>query len=412
MISQVIKGPKIYYAWLGILSLFILLGVEGYSEQLRTGLIATSLTDQVSWGAYIANFTYIVGLAAAAVMLVIPAYIYKIKAMKEVVIIGEMFALSAIVMCLLFVTVDIGRPDRMWHLMPLIGRMNWPISMLTWDVIVLNGYLLLNLHIPGYMLYKKYKDEPLTPLYYKPFVYISVFWAVSIHTVTAFLYCGLGGKPFWNSAIVAPRFLVSAFAVGPSFIFLSLQLIEKFSTFKVPKEAYKILNRIVAVTLNLNLLFLICEVFKEFYTGAHTLSAEYLFFGLEGHYTLTPFIWTAILFNVVATVIYSSRKFNKKTLLLNIGAGLAIVGIWIEKGMGMIVTGFIPTPIGDIIEYSPSRVEIQVCLGIWATGFFLFTLLLKAVIPIETGTIGAKKHDLMLDPWNSKKAPPPPSWEK
>ena len=205
MIGEMVTGTRTYYAWIGFLALVVALGAEGYSEQLRTGLIVTNLGDQVSWGAYIANFTYIVGLAAAAVMIIIPAYLYKIEKMKEIVIVGEMFALASIVMCLLFVTVDLGRPDRIWHLFPAVGRMNWPISMLTWDVIVLNGYLLLNLHIPGYVLYKKYRNEPPTAKYYLPFVFISVFWAVSIHTVTAFLYAGLGGKPFWNSAIIAPR---------------------------------------------------------------------------------------------------------------------------------------------------------------------------------------------------------------
>lgn len=394
MIKEVFVGPVVYYLWLGFLGLLILIGVEGYVHQLQVGLIATNMSDQVSWGAYIANFTYIVGFAAAAVMLVIPAYIYKIKAVKEILIIGELFAISAIVMCLLFVTVDLGRPDRFWHLIPPFGRMNWPMSMLSWDVIVLNGYLLLNLHIPGYLLYKKYLGETPTSRYYMPFVIISIFWAVSIHTVTAFLYLGLGGKPFWNSAILAPRFLASAFAVGPAFIVLALQVIEKFSSFKVEKEAYKVLKRIIAVALVINLFFLAAELFKEFYThSVHSTSAYYLFFGHHGYHLLVPFIWTAISLNVFATLIYTINKFNRSTLLINIASVCAIVGVWIEKGMGLIIPGFIPTPLGDMVEYSPSITEIQVCLGIWAIGFLVFTLLLKAAVPIETGKLKVQKEE-------------------
>src|SRR3990167_8442368 len=186
LIKQVIIGPSLYYAWLGFLSIFIVIGIAGYVQQFQHGLIVTNMTDQVSWGAYIANFTYIVGLAAAAVMLVIPAYIYKLKSIKEIVLIGELLAVASIIMAMLFVMVDMGRPDRLWHLIPGLGLMNWPMSMLAWDVLVLNGYLLLNLHIPGYELYKEYKGEPPSEAYHKPFIFISIFWAISIHTVTAF----------------------------------------------------------------------------------------------------------------------------------------------------------------------------------------------------------------------------------
>ncbi|HSA58553.1 MAG TPA: NrfD/PsrC family molybdoenzyme membrane anchor subunit [bacterium] len=394
MIRQVLIGPRIYYIWLGFLGVLMLIGSAGYYYQLRNGLIVTNMSDQISWGAYIANFTYIVGLAAAAVMLVIPAYVYKIKAMKEITLIGELFAISAIVMCLMFVTVDMGRPDRFWHLIPKLGRMNWPISMLSWDVIVLNGYLLINLHIPGYLLYKKYRGQPPTDAYYMPFVIISVFWAVSIHTVTAFLYAGLGGKPFWNSAVVAPRFLASAFAVGPSFILLTLQIIEKYSSFKVEHEVYRVLKRIIAVSLLINLFLLASEVFKEFYTdSAHSASAKYLFTGIDGYVLLVPFIWTAIVLNVVATVIYASPQWSRGMRNVNIASVCAIVGIWIEKGMGLIVPGFVPSPLGTIVEYSPSLVELAVCLGIWATGFFVFTLLLKAALPIEIGTVRHREEN-------------------
>lgn len=388
MIAQVVKGPKLYYAWLGFLALVITVGGVAYVKQLEAGLIVTNMTDPVSWGAYIANFTYIVGLAAAAVMLVIPAYIYKIKAMKEIVLIGDLFAVSAIVMCILFVVVDMGRPERFWHMLPVMGRLNWPRSLLAWDVIVLNGYLLLNLHIPGYLLYKKFQGQPPTERYYHPFVIISIFWAISIHTVTAFLYSGLGGRPYWNTAIVAPRFIASAFAVGPSFLILILQVIKRYSDFRVKDEAFLVLKRIVAVASIINLFLLGSEVFKEFYTNsAHSASATYLFMGLHGYHRLTPYIWTAVVFNCIATLIFASKKWNHSTVAINIACVLGIVGIWIEKGMGLIIPGFVPSPLGQIVEYSPSAVETAICAAIWAIGALIFTVFVKAAIPIETGKL-------------------------
>src|SRR5512135_1105226 len=220
-------GDWRYYTWMGVLTVFCLLGLNAYARQFASGLVVTGMSDEVSWGVYIANFTFLVGVAAAAVMMVIPVYIYQNEELHELVIFGELLAVAAILMCLAFVTVDLGRPDRFWHLIPGIGQLNFPASMLSWDVIVLNGYLLLNLHICGYLLYCRYRGRTPAKWFYIPFVFIAIVWAISIHTVTAFLYVGLGGRPFWNSAIVGPRFLASAFAAGPALIILALQVIRR-----------------------------------------------------------------------------------------------------------------------------------------------------------------------------------------
>ena len=217
-------GGPLFYAWMTVLTALALVGANAWAQQMSQGLILTSMTDHVSWGLYIANFTFAVGLAAGGVMMVIPAYLYDDNEMHDVVIIGELLAISAIVVALAFVVVDMGRPDRFWHLIPIVGRMNWPISMLTWDVVVLNGYLFINLHITGYMVYSRFIGKPLNPRWYIPFVLLSIGWAISIHTVTAFLYNGLGSRPFWNDAIIAPRFLASAFVTGPAFLIVSLGL--------------------------------------------------------------------------------------------------------------------------------------------------------------------------------------------
>ncbi len=152
-------GDWRYYAWMGVLTVFCMLGLNAYAKQFANGLIVTGMSDQVSWGVYIANFTFLVGVAAAAVMMVIPVYIYDNEELHDLVIFGELLAVAAIIMCLAFVTVDLGRPDRFWHLIPGLGQLNFPASMLSWDVIVLNGYLLLNVHICGYLLYCRYHGE-------------------------------------------------------------------------------------------------------------------------------------------------------------------------------------------------------------------------------------------------------------
>ncbi len=389
-------GDWRYYAWMGLLTVFCLLGLNAYAKQFVHGLLVTGMTDEVSWGVYIANFTFLVGVAAAAVMMVIPVYIYRNQALHDLVIFGELLAVAAIIMCLAFVTVDLGRPDRFWHLIPGIGQFNFPASMLSWDVIVLNGYLLLNIHICGYLLYCRYQGRKPAKWFYIPFVFIAIVWAVSIHTVTAFLYVGLGGRPFWNSAIVGPRFLASAFTAGPALIILALQIIRRVTDYRITDQALLTLRGIVQVAMLINVFLLLNEVFKEFYTGnLHVASSRYLYLGLHGYHALVPWIWTAIVFNLVAMVLLV-LPVSRSLRWLNLTCVLCIVGIWIEKGMGLVIPGFIPTPLGEMIEYSPSLNETLISFGIWAFGLLCYTVFLRMAVPILQGRL-SKANEGMSD---------------
>jgi Ni/Fe-hydrogenase subunit HybB-like protein len=382
------EGPVLFYAWMTLLTAVALVGVNAWAQQVAGGMVLTHLTDHVSWGLYIANFTFVVGVAAGGVMMVIPAYLYRDEKMHDVVIFGELLAVMAIVMAMLFVFVDLGRPDHFWHLIPGIGQLNWPLSMLSWDVLVLNGYLLINLHICGYLLYMRFLGREPNPRWYVPFVFLSILWAISIHTVTAFLYSGLGGRPLWNSALLAPRFLASAFVSGPAFIIVTLTVLERVVGLKLERRPIDILVQILKVTLVVNLFMLASELFTEFYTGgAHTASARYLFFGLHGHNGLVPWIWTAITLNVVACGMVFHPKTSERRSLLVTACLLTFVGIWIEKGMGLIVPGFIPSALHEIVEYAPSVVEWKVTAGIWAIGLLIYTVAIKIAVPTLTGDL-------------------------
>lgn len=380
-------GEPLFYVWMTFLTCLALIGLNAYCKQLVHGLMMTGMNDHVSWGLYIANFTYLVGMAAAAVMLVIPAYVYKRKDIHEITIFGELFAIASIVMCLLFVTVDLGRPDRFWHLIPGIGRFNFPISMLSWDVVVLNVYLFINLHITGYLLYMRYLGREPNKWLYLPFVFLSIAWAISIHTVTAFLLAGFAARPFWNTAVMGPRFIASAFAAGPAIIIITIQLIRKVFNYRTSVEAIYLLRRIVQVAMIINMFLLLNEVFKEFYTDSlHNASAQYLFFGLHGHDALVPWIWSALAMNTVALILLMS-PLTLRMMPLNIACVLLIVGVWIEKGMGLIIPGFIPNPLGEIVEYFPTWNEILICVGIWAVGAIIYTILLRCTTPILKGKL-------------------------
>ena len=386
------NGRKSYHIWMGILTFLMLVGMYCYSLQLEYGLNVTGMNDRVSWGLYISNFTFLVGVAAAAVMLVLPAYVLKDIDFKQAVLIGEGLAVAALFMCLAFVIADMGGPARLWHMIPIIGVFNFPNSMLTWDVLALNGYLFINLSIPFYILIMRYQGKTPNPKIYIPGVFISVFWAVAIHLVTAFLYQGLQARPFWNNALLGPRFLASAFAAGPSLIIIALAVIRKFTDFKIDDKTIKKIALVVTVAAQINLVMLISELFKEFYAPTHhSESAYYLFFGLHGKNALVPWIWTAIAMNVTATVILTFHKLRNNLNILYFACALLFLGIWVEKGFGLIVPGFVPGPWGKIAEYLPTQIEIGVTIGIWAMGAFIFSILARTGIAIELGKIKFKK---------------------
>jgi len=384
------RGGGWYWLWVSLLTGLSLLGLNAYARQLAHGLITTGMGDEVSWGIYIANFAFLVGMAAAAVMMVIPAYIFKDREMHKVVIFSELFAIAAMIMCLLFIMVDLGRPDRVWHLIPGIGFFNFPGSLLTWDVIVLNGYLLLNLWVCFYVLYKGFLDETPRPALYIPIVFIAIVWAPSIHTITAFLFQGLGGRPFWNSGLIAPRFLVSAFAAGPSFMVLVFKFLQTIGAINFEEKVIDRIRIIITVSLLINIFLAGSELFAEFYSeSTHTIHISHLF-GLHGTSLLAPWIWGALLLNVLAAIILLSPVRRNPYFLIP-ACIMIVAGIWTEKGLGFVVPGFIPSPLGDFVQYIPSTNELLICLGIWSFGLLLYSFLLKGAIPIinkvDRGTV-------------------------
>lgn len=379
--KSIFQGSRGYWIWVSCLLILALLGLNAYARQLANGLITSGMGDEVSWGLYIANFAFLVGMAAAAVMMVIPVYIFKDKEMHKVVIFSELFAVAAMIMCLLFIVVDLGRPDRFWHLFPVIGHFNWPGSLLTWDVIVLHGYLFLNMYVCFYVLYTTFQGLKPKPILYVPIVFLAIAWAPSIHTVTAFLFQGLGGRPFWNTGLIAPRFLASAFAAGPALMILVFTILKRLGAITFETIVIDRVRIIVTVSLLINIFLTGSELFAEFYSeSAHTVHISHLF-GLHGKSLLAPWIWASLAMNLIAAVILlSPARHNPSALIFS--CVMIVIGIWIEKGLGFVVPGFIPSTLGDFVQYLPSLNEIIICIGIWAFGLLLYTVMIKTAIPI------------------------------
>jgi Ni/Fe-hydrogenase subunit HybB-like protein len=391
-IRTVMRGNRPYWIWIAVLVALIVSGVLAFIQQARVGLTLTAMRDQVSWGFYIGNFTFLVGVAAAAVVLVIPAYVYNWKPIREIVIFGELLALSAITMCLLFVLVDIGRPDRLWHMIPPWGHINFPSSILAWDAIVLNLYFVVNFIVVTHIIYRAFLGRPYEKRLVIPLVLASIPMAIGIHTVTAFLYNGMVARPYWNSSILAPQFLASAFCSGPAILLVVLQLLRRFTRFEIQNEAIWKIAELMAYAMFLNLFLHGVEAFKEYYSNSeHLLYTRYWFQGLGDQRTLVPFAWSAVGLNLTAFLLFIMPAARQNPITLNLGCLATYAGCYIEKGMGLIIPGLTPDTLGEIYQYYPSITEVRVSAGVFALGFLVFTLMLKVAVPISLGELRAKR---------------------
>jgi len=387
---QVTTGGKVYKLWVAVLIAMIAVGLTGYAKQWRVGLIATNMRDQVTWAFYVGNFTFLVGVAAAAVLLVVPAYVYHWKPIKEVVVLGELLAISALTMCLTFILVDMGRPDRLTHIIPGLGSPNWPSSLLSWDALVLNAYLVVNLSVAVHILYRAYRGEPYAKAFVVPVVLLSVPMAVGIHTVTAFLYNGMAARPYWNASILAPRFLASAFCSGPAVMIILFQILRKTTGLEIKDEAIWKVAELMAYAMFFNLFLLGAELFKEYYSRTeHLVYTEYLWSGIGDKRALVPYAWFAFFASLVAFVIFLVPRTRRNWLTLNLGAVLIFAGVYIEKGMGLVIPGMTPDTLGEIYEYRPTPNEWMVAIGVFGLGGLVFTTLVKIAVPIMQGTFRA-----------------------
>jgi molybdopterin-containing oxidoreductase family membrane subunit len=379
MSENELRGSRKYWLWIASLLCVILAGVLCYILQLKHGLAVTGLSRDVSWGLYIAQFTFFVGVAASAVMVVLPYYLHDYRHFGRITVLGELLAVAAVTMCILFIFVDLGQPSRVFY----IVLYPQPKSVMFWDMLALSGYLLINAVIAAVTLTAQRERVPV-PDWTKTVILVSIPWAISIHTVTAFLYSGLPGRPYWLTAILAPRFLASAFASGPALLILLCLALRKLSGFDAGRDAIQKLAVIVTYALAINIFLILAEVFTAFYSGipAHVEHFKYLLIGLNGDHRLAPWMWLSVLLSWLALALLLVPKWRSNTRLLTMACICIFVSIWLDKGLGLMVGGFVPSPLGAVTRYAPTLPESVIVLGIWASGALLITVFYKIALSV------------------------------
>jgi len=406
MLEKLLTGPKTYYLWL----LFLLAVIAGcglvYLQQLQEGLSITGMSRDVSWGLYISQFTYLVGVAASAVMLVLPAYFHHYKKFKRMIIFGEFMAISAVVMCALFIVVDLGQPQRMMNVL----LHPTPNSVMFYDMIVLIGYLTLNAVI-GWVTLEAERHDVEPPKWIKPLIYLSILWAFSIHTVTAFLYAGIPGRHYWLTAIMAARFLSSAFCSGPAILLLLIFIVRRLTGFDPGRDAIKTLTTIITYAMCINVFFYLLEVFTAFYSGipGHQHPLVFLFAGHEGHVSwVTNWMWAAVVMAAASLIILilglSGKLPGYFSGLMLLGGTMGQASIlntfshfhtpflisatrcFLGLGLGLLIGGFTPNMFETVTEYAPTGREIIVALGVYAVGALVLSLLWKIALGVKRET--------------------------
>ena len=380
MIEKALSGGKQYWTWIGILLATIAVGVYFYLRQFGYGLGITGLSRDVTWGFYIAQFTFLVGVAASAVMVVLPYYLHNYKAFGKITILGEFIAISSVVMCMTFIFVDMGQPFRILN----VFIHPTPHSLMFWDTVVLSGYLFLNVIISQVTLGAERKGIA-PPKWIKPIIILSIPWAVSIHTVTAFLYSGLAARPFWLTAILAPRFLASAFATGPALLILLCLILRKLTRFDVGKEPLQKLGLIATYAMAINVFFVLMEVFTSVYSNIpeHAAHFQYLYMGIDGHTTYVPWMWLSSALAVFSLILLFTPKLRKNESLLAVACVAVVASLWIDKGLAMVVAGFVPSVLGGITDYIPTFPELMISLAIYALGLLCVTIFYKVALSVR-----------------------------
>jgi Ni/Fe-hydrogenase subunit HybB-like protein len=380
MLDKAIKGSQTYWGWVIFLLALMGMGFGFYLYQWSEGLRITGMSRDVSWGFYIGQLTYFVGVAASGVMVVLPCYLHDYKAFGRITILGEFLAVAAILICGLFVMVDLGRPDRVLNIL-MYPR---PNSILFWDMMVLNIYMLLNILVGWNVLSAERKGIHYRK-WVKVLIYISIPWAFTIHTVTAFLYAGLPGRHYWLTAIMAARFLSSAFCSGPAILILLCLIVRRLTKFDPGKEQIRTLGGIVAYAMIINVFFFLLEIFTAFYSQipGHMETIVYLFAGLQGKGRLVPLMWTAAFFAVISLILLIIPATRRREDILAVACASVIISTWIDKGFGLVVGGFIPDPFDRVFEYWPTTPELLISVGVWATGLLVLTVLYKVAASVK-----------------------------
>lgn len=361
----------------------VVLGGVAYMNQARTGLGVTGLSREIPWSLYISQFTFLVGIGASAVTVLLPYYFHHQKVFARALILGEIVAVIALTQALLCITVDLGKPSRLLNILLYPA----PSSLMFWDCLTLSGYLTLSVVGLAATLFARGASPAK---WVRGWALATIPWAIGIHVVTALLYAGLAARPAWMTAVLAPRFLATAFASGPALLILLAGGLARAKIFDVGREAVDRLSIIMTYAAAASAVLAALEAFTALYSGIASAGEhlEYLFLGLDGHAGLVAWTYASWILLLFALVVLLVPRLRRRPGLAHAAAAAVLLSVLIDKGLCLVTSGFVPSPLGHVRDYRPSPIELAIVAGIYSGGALVFAAACRFLL-ISESTIHA-----------------------
>ncbi len=392
-------GPGFYWT-AGLLSLFILWGAIAYWAQLSEGLGVTGLHQPVSWGFYVTNFVFFIGISHAGTLISAILRLSKAEWRRPVTRMAEVITVMVLFIGAGQILVDLGRPDRIMNIIRY-GRYQSP---LLWDATSIGAYLtasIVYLYIPMIPDIAILRDR----LGKRKFLYtvLALGWtgsehqqtilnraiaimavlvipiAVSVHSVVSFVF-SMTLQPMWHSTIFGPYFVVGAIFSGIAALIVAMIVFRKAYGLEgyLKPVHFRYLGQLLLVMSLLWFYF----TFAEYLTGYYGSKPEEMkVFWAKFTGPFWPFFWGMVLANFAIPVLCLVRL-GRRTIGKVCTASLSVlVGMWLERFIIIVPTLSNPRlPFGAGI-YWPTWIEWGETAGSFAL-FALFYLLFTKLFPV------------------------------
>ncbi len=392
--------------WIGTLIGFIIAGLGAYSWQLVHGLQVTAMRNFVSWGIYIVNFVFFIGISHAGTLISAILRITQAEWRRSITRMAEAITVFALLVGAPMVVVDMGRPDRILHVF-LYGRLSSPIL---WDLCSISTYIcgsflylyvamipdlgLLAASPSGKLspwrsrLYQRlslgYKDTPNQRRYLEKalgaMAVIIIPVAVSVHTVVSWIF-GMTLRPGWHSTIFGPYFVIGAIFSGTAAIITAMAIFGKVFKLNayITNKQFQNLGRLMLALNLLYIYFTVSEYLTTWY-GSEKID-QHLLGILMGHGVYGIAFWTWAVFGLFFPLFLTVLSFRGSLIWLFIASVLINLGMWVKRYLIVVPTlmsPYIPPEaLGVTVHYWPTWVEWTISAGALAFFLLLFTLFAK-----------------------------------
>lgn len=390
-----------------ILLAVALWGLVCWGYQIKNGLAVTAMSDYFSWGVYIINFVFFIGISMAGTLISSMLRLTGAEWRRPITRMAEGITLFALLVAGPMVIIDMGRPDRLLHVFRY-GRLQSPIL---WDIFSLTTYMagsILFLYLPMIPDMAILRDSGLPFPAWRQRLYraLALGWhgtpqqhrrleklmaimsiviipvAVSIHTVTAWIF-GMTLRPGWHTTIIGPDFVIGALYSGIAAVITAMALFRRF--FRLERYITPMHFR------NLSLLLLTAGVCYLYFTINEYVGSEYVSPTIETHLLAAIFggsyaiqFWTMVSIGLLVPLAMLSLPWTRSIAGIVTASVLVNIGMWLMRYVIVVPTlsvPYVPIRSAVILAYAPTWVEWSITAGGFAA-FALMYILFSKIFPI------------------------------